>query len=90
MSDKSSEFKTSVDNSSRTSSGTMLFGENTGSDIRSKKRDAKAADKDDTRLEHSGKTNKSKNYNKRVNCHLCGKDMRSDHLKAHVSSKYCK
>ena len=58
MSDKSSKFRTGAVNPNRTSSITVLLGENAGSDS-SKKRYAKAADKDDMRSEHSGKTNQT-------------------------------
>ena len=58
MSDKSSKFMTDVFNHSRTSS--VVFEENASGDSRRNKIHAKAADKDDTKSVHSGKTNKSK------------------------------
>jgi hypothetical protein len=55
-----------------------LFGEK-GS---SKKRETKTVDKEgDAMSIVSGKSSGSKNYNKRVLCDLCKKEMRSDALK---------
>ena len=61
----------------------MLFGNVSGG---LKKRDDKEHEKESVK---SGATNKSKNYNKRINCDLCGKEMRSDTLKKHRGSTHC-
>ena len=65
----------------------MLFGEK----YSNKKRDVNTVDKEDGRMSVvSGKTSKSKNYHKPVQCDLCKKEMRSDNIKAHRGSKHCK
>jgi hypothetical protein len=80
-------------NSKSRSDSVILFGEKAGSssssDSSNKKKDAKATGKEDDRMSMvSGKTSGSK-YSKKVTCDLCGKVMRSDHLKAHRGSRHC-
>jgi hypothetical protein len=74
-------------NSKSRTSSEMLFGEKYSSN---KKRDTKRARKEDEMSMVSGKTSGSKNYNKKVMCDLCKKEMRSDALKYHRGGKFCK
>ena len=81
-----------IDNQNR-SDIVILFGEKAGSSSGSsessggnKKREAKAADKDDIKSVRTTKSGKHKT----VRCDLCSKEMRSDNFKAHRGSKYCK
>jgi hypothetical protein len=72
------------DNRSRTSSD-ILFGEK----VSNKRREAKAADKDDRMSVVSGKTSKSKNYHKMIECDLCKKPVRRDNIKRHRGGLQC-
>jgi hypothetical protein len=74
----------SLDYKKSKSSSVVLFGD---AKQQEKKRNQKKNDMDELK---SVTSSKSKNYNKRIVCDLCNKEMRSDALKSHRGSKFCK
>jgi hypothetical protein len=75
-----------IANGESRASNVILFGnqKEQQSEAGEKKRNNKIKSKAESVI-----SSKSKNCNKRINCDLCAKEMRADHLKVHRGSRLC-